>query len=263
MEFYIPFLVCCRVKEPLVSFDFPEKNTLVFPPHSAPFITGWCRETYSSYISCNCSGRHPSFRINYKRAKMNYFLTVSCLYRPRAVCLTVQHSGCLQIYMYLIMNQCVTFNTLDFLSGQEAPEVIPMLPLSLVVNLVPVCYNSPPVKRRRGALFPPACEAFIPSHELFRNFPPSLWLYTVLVSASGNIVVEHNQHFLIEIRLNSSTKSLKPEILQQAFTKGSQICMGVRQRSQRSPLKSSRICSEARVCVLLSLQFTSAVGAKS
>lgn len=75
VEFYIPFL-CCRVKEPLVSFDFSEKNTLVFPPHSAPFITGWSRQTYSSYISCKCSGRHPRFRINYKRAKMNYFLTL-------------------------------------------------------------------------------------------------------------------------------------------------------------------------------------------
>lgn len=33
--------------------------------------------------------------------------------------------------------------------------------------------------------------------------------------------------------------------------------------AKKARLNSSRICSEARVCVLLSLQFTSAVGAKS
>lgn len=48
--------IYCLIKRLLVSFCISKTSMLVFPPHSAPFIIGWCRETYCSYISCNWSG---------------------------------------------------------------------------------------------------------------------------------------------------------------------------------------------------------------
>lgn len=56
-----------------------KKTSLVFPPHSAPFIIDWSRETYFSYISCTFSGRAPGVggvpRVgtNQTYPKMNYF----------------------------------------------------------------------------------------------------------------------------------------------------------------------------------------------
>lgn len=154
-----------QCKRSLGQFGLWKEHT-GFPPHSAPFITGWCRETYSSYISCNCSGWRPTSRINHKRAKMNYFLTVSCLSRPCAMCVLIQHSGCLQINLFFLMNPRLTFYTAGLLSGQEAHVAISMLPVSPVANPV---VTTLPVKWRRGVLFRSPCETFIPSLGLLCN----------------------------------------------------------------------------------------------
>lgn len=58
-------LIYCLIKRLLVSFCVSKKSVLVFPPHSAPFIIDWCRETYSSYISCNWNGRGPKVSIDF------------------------------------------------------------------------------------------------------------------------------------------------------------------------------------------------------
>lgn len=63
----LPLLIYCLINRLLVSFCISKKSTPVFPPHSAPFIMGWCRETYSSYISCNWSGGGPKVSINFTR----------------------------------------------------------------------------------------------------------------------------------------------------------------------------------------------------
>lgn len=61
-----PPFIYCLIKRLLVNFCISKTSMLVFPPHSAPFIIGWCRETYCSYISCNWSGSGPKVGINIK-----------------------------------------------------------------------------------------------------------------------------------------------------------------------------------------------------
>lgn len=47
-----------------VVFCFSKMSVLVFPPHSAPFITGWCRQTYCSYFPLNRRGRNSTINLN-------------------------------------------------------------------------------------------------------------------------------------------------------------------------------------------------------
>lgn len=72
----------CLIKIILVSFCFSKMSVLVFPPHSAPFITGWYRQTYCSYFPRYRRGRNSKAAINFNKSdkeKNNYFSTFSHL----------------------------------------------------------------------------------------------------------------------------------------------------------------------------------------
>lgn len=71
-------------KKTLVSFCISKTSTLVFPPHSAPFIIGWCRETYCSYISCNWSGQRLALIL--KESSKNELFPDSFSPLPSGVC---------------------------------------------------------------------------------------------------------------------------------------------------------------------------------
>lgn len=130
-----------------------KKTSLVFPPHSAPFIIDWSRETYFSYISCTFSGRAPGLAefqglAQIKRTQKwiisRFFLGLpkGTIYNISTICTRV-FCGIVIVWYKPI---CHFLHSLYFPLGGGSlwrSNYSPPSLWTLVVNLVLVIHNSP------------------------------------------------------------------------------------------------------------------------